>query len=103
MRRVRLSRTFNEQLADLLDQGEQLFGERIANEKRAILFSLLRNQLAHFPAAKPKHPTLGLVTYPVSRTPFVVLYDFDDVEVRVHFVVHRRASLDDLDPGDVEW
>jgi hypothetical protein len=33
----------------------------------------------------------------------VVLYDYDDAELRVHFIVHKNASLDDLGPGSAEW
>jgi hypothetical protein len=32
-----------------------------------------------------------------------MLYDFDDTELRVHFIFHRHADLRDLDPGSVEW
>ena len=44
---------------------------------------------------------LGLTVYPISKTPFVVLYDYDDAELRVHFLLPVRA--DRRDPASAEW
>lgn len=66
-------------------------------------FATIEDLLANTPAIKRPHPTLGLVVYPVSDTPLVVLYDFTDTELRVHFLFHKRASLNDLDPASAEW
>jgi hypothetical protein len=79
------------------------FGPGIVAEKRDALLDFVERTVALFPAIKARHPTLGLVVYPVSRTPFVVLYDYDDDEVRINFILHRRASLDELDPASVDW
>jgi mRNA-degrading endonuclease RelE of RelBE toxin-antitoxin system len=39
----------------------------------------------------------------VDRTPFVVVYEYDDTELRVLFIKHRHADRSDLDLRDVEW
>jgi hypothetical protein len=67
------------------------------------VYATIEHVLAAFPAIKRSHPDLGLCVYPIARTPLVVLYDFDDSELRVHFVFHRHADLQDLDPTSVEW
>jgi mRNA-degrading endonuclease RelE of RelBE toxin-antitoxin system len=79
MRNVRVSKTALDQLNALLTQGIEPFGVRVVAEKRNRVYS------------------------PIARTPFVVLYDFDDSELRVHFIFHRHADLGDLDPTSVEW
>ena len=79
------------------------FGGRVVAEKRDRVYDTVEKFLARHPEVKAPHPALGLRAYAISRTPFVVLYDFDEHELRVHFVVHRRASLKDLDPTAVDW
>jgi plasmid stabilization system protein ParE len=103
MRTVRLSRTALDQLNTLLAQGVERFGVRIVAEKRDRVYAVIERFLAAHPAIKRPHPVLGLCVYPIIRTPFVVLYDFDDVELRVHFIFHRHADLRQLDPTSVEW
>jgi hypothetical protein len=39
----------------------------------------------------------------VSRTPFVILYDFDEAELRVHLVLHRNADLSNVDVATIDW
>jgi len=46
---------------------------------------------------------LGLYAYVVSRTSFVLIFDFDDIELRMHMIVHKSADRDLLDPTTVEW
>jgi hypothetical protein len=41
--------------------------------------------------------------YPVSGTPFTVVYEYDDDELRVLFVVHQHADRRRLDSSNVEW
>jgi hypothetical protein len=67
------------------------------------VLATIEGLLARAPAIKRPHPKLGLVVYPVIDTPFVLLYDFTEAELRVHFIFHRSASLEDLDPGSAEW
>ena len=103
MRTVRLSKTALDQLNTLLAQGVRPFGVRVVAEKRDRVYDTIERFLAVHPAAKTPHPALGLRVYPIARTPFVVLYDFDDAELRVHFIFHRHADLRDLDPASAEW
>ncbi len=102
MRRVRVSRTFFDQLHTLLEQGYPRFGERIVLEKRERVFHLIENHLAHYPRV-PRDSQHGLCVYPVRRTPFVVVYDYDEEEVRVMFLFHERDHYANLDARAVEW
>ena len=102
-RAVRLSKTFNDQPIEQIDYGEQRFGRRVAEEKKERVLATIEGLLARVPALKRPHPALGLVVYPISDTPFIVLYDYDDDELRVHFIFRAGASLDDLDPASAEW
>jgi plasmid stabilization system protein ParE len=103
MREIRLSITFNDQLNELLDYGEVTFGTRLAEQKKLAVYDAIEGYLVPHPGTRQPDPMLGLRRYPVSRTPFVLLYDFDDAEVRVHFIFHQNASLDDLDPTSAAW
>ena len=47
--------------------------------------------------------TLGLYVYSITKTPFVVAYDFDDVELRIFFLLHGGQDRRDIDIADVEW
>jgi hypothetical protein len=87
----------------LLAQGLADFGPALLETKLARIDSVLTGHVLNFPGSKAINPHIGLCVYPISKTPFVVLYDFDDAEVRVHFIVHRHASLDDIDPKSVDW
>ena len=102
-RAVKLSKTFNDQLVGQIDFGERRFGRRVAEQKKEKVLATIEGLLARTPAVKRPHPTLGLVVYPVTDTPFMVLYDFTETELRVHFVLHKSASLEDLDPNSAEW
>lgn len=103
MRRVVYSATFHEQFRALLDMGLPLFGAAVIANKRDRVRATIEAFLVAYPAVKRPHPELGLVAYPIRDTPFVVLYDFDDAELRVHFILHKHASLDDLDPAAAQW
>jgi hypothetical protein len=46
---------------------------------------------------------IGLHTYHVARTPFVVAYDFDDAELRLHLIFHEHADRTKIDPKTVVW
>ena len=74
-----------------------------AHEKRRLLQTCVRNYLA-------EHPHHGLRTlgqsfrhYPVTETPFTVVFEYDDIELRVLFIVHQRADRRRLKLSDVEW
>lgn len=103
MRNVRVSKTALDQLNALLAQGIEPFGVRVVAEKRDRVYATIEHVLAAFPAIKRPHPDLGLCVYPIVRTPFVLLYDFDDSELRVHFIFHRHADLRFIDTTSLEW
>lgn len=105
MRAVVRSKTYRTQLETLLEIGARKFGMQVVEEKLARLDSVIEAHLAAHPGVKRPHPRLNLVVYPISGTPFIVLYDFDDQHLRMHFVFSKGAStrLDDLDPGSAEW
>lgn len=103
MRSVRLSKTFLEAFDMLLAQGEERFGALVIAEKRAAVKDTIENFLARHPSAKRPHRRLRLHVYPITDTPFMVLYDFDDAELRVHFIFHRKTDLRTVDPRAVEW
>ena len=102
MRLVRLSKTFQTQFDNLLEQGFPRFGERVVRDKRDLVYRVIEQHLAIYPR-RSRQQNLGLCLYTVTKTPFVLLYDFDDAELRVHFIFHKHASLDDLDPASAEW
>jgi hypothetical protein len=103
MRLVRYSRTFLGQLHDLLAQGHAKFGSRVIAEKSARVYDTIDFHIAEFPATGAYDRRLRLYTYPISQTPLVVIYDFDEAELRMHMIVHGRADRRRLDPRQVEW
>ena len=103
MRNAVYSRTFHNQLRDLLDAGLPHFGATLIAEKRDRVRHTIERLLTTHPNIKRPHTTLGLAVYPITGTPFVVLYDFDDGELRAHFIFHKHANLCDLDPASAEW
>ena len=102
MRRVRLSKTFLDQLDTLLEQGFPRFGATVVTEKRDRVLHLITNHLAHYPKI-PIDPDLDLFIYPVSQTPFILIYEFDGAALRVHFFLSRGMDRSDLDPTSAEW
>jgi hypothetical protein len=65
--------------------------------------STITGHLATFPLTGHIEPEHGLYIYSVRRSPFVLLYDFDDAELRIHMVVHKGADRTTVDPSTVEW
>lgn len=102
MRRVIRSRTYVAQQQVFIEQGIATFGTTVASGTLARIDRTL-DHLAHFPASKTPDPTLRLTVYAIAKTPFVVLYDYDDAELRVHFILPARADRRDLDPTSAEW
>ena len=103
MRKVRLSITLNDQFNELLDLGEHRFGIAVSEQKKNIVYTTIEHFLARYPKAKRPDFIHGLCAYPITNTPFVVLYDFDDIELRMHFIFHKKADLRDLNPATVDW
>ena len=103
MRRVIRSRTYIAQLQVFIEQGIAAFGITTAGRTLARIDQTIDLHLVHFPASKTPDPVLGLIVCPISKTPFVVLYDYNDAELRVHFILPARADRRDLDPDSAEW
>jgi len=85
------------QLKTFIAQGTETFGVAVAERTLARVDYTIEEHLARYPK-KPIDDQLGLYVYRVSRTPFVLIYDFDDDELRVHFIVHGRADRKSIDP-----
>jgi plasmid stabilization system protein ParE len=103
MKRVRLSTTFTQQLDELLAQGEPKFGVAVVEQKKQLVRSTITQHLAHFPNTGRYEPEHNLFIWTVRRTPFVILYDFDETELRIHMIVHKAADRTAIEPGSVEW
>ena len=103
MRRIRRSITFVEQLERLLEQGIAKFGLGIADEKRHRLEVMIDTYLVRHPRMGLRDDALGLYVYPITNAPFVVIYDFDEDELRLYAVLHQRADRRRFDPTTVQW
>lgn len=103
MRAIRASRDYRAALHELLAYGEAQFGGRVVDTKRALVSKTITELLAAHPAIGIFDRHLDVYVYPVSDTPFVLLYDFDDAEVRIHLIVHRRANRQRLNLTAIEW
>jgi hypothetical protein len=103
MRRVRRSRTAIEGLQTLLAQGLTRFGIHVINEKQRIVDNVIETYLAEHPQNGFRDSRRGFYHYPITDTPFTVVYEYDDAELRVLFIVHQRADRRRLDPTAVEW
>jgi hypothetical protein len=79
MRGVVRSRTYVAQLKTFIAQDTKTFGAAVAERTLARIDHVIEQHLAHYPK-KPFDHKLGLYVYAVSRTPFVLIYDFDDRE-----------------------
>ena len=91
MRTIRLSQTFNQELASLLEQGLPKFGPRIVAQTSNRVRHIIEHFLVHYPVRTPD-PVLGICAYPVTGVPFVILYDYDESELRIHLVIHASAG-----------
>ena len=103
MRAVRFSRSAEDAFHMMLAQGAAKFGVDVAESKRQLLIDCVRTYLAEYPHHGLRTPGQSFRHYPVSKTPFVVVYEYDDAEVRVLFITHQRADRRRLDPRDVDW
>jgi mRNA-degrading endonuclease RelE of RelBE toxin-antitoxin system len=102
MRQVRYSATFIHQLNTLLAQGETKFGARVTDQKRELVYDTIDHYLAQFPM-KPRDPSIDLCMHAIADTPFIVIYDFDDAELRVFFIVHGHTDRAHIHRDAVEW
>ena len=102
MRSIRLSRSFNEELVALLEQGLPRFGAKVVAEKRALVFRTIQHFLAEYPV-RTVDPDIGLCAYPVTTTPFVLIYDYDDSELRIYLIIHGAADRSKIDLTSIAW
>ena len=102
MRAIRYSRDFDEEFAELLEQGIDRFGVRVVAAKRAQVLRTITDFLVHHPV-RPVDSDLGICTYPVTGTPFLLIYDYDDRELRLHLVIHERADRSRIDLSGIAW
>jgi plasmid stabilization system protein ParE len=103
MRVVRISRTARSMFQTLLAQGIARFGVDVAEQKRRLVVARIENYLTEFPHLGLRTPRKSFYHYPVSGTPFTVVYEYDDTELRVLFIVHQSANRKRLKIADVEW
>ena len=102
MRAIRLSITFNDELVELLAQGMNRFGARVVGQTRDRVLDTIENFLARHPV-RAVDPVIGICAYPVTGVPFVILYDYDVAELRVHLVIHARADRTNVYLTKVVW
>jgi len=100
--RVIRSRTYVAQLKTFLAQGTETFGAAVAERTLARIDRTIEQHLARY-SKKSIDDGLGLYTYAIGRTPFVLIYDFDEHELRVHFIVPARADRTRIDPKSADW
>ena len=74
MRRIRVSRTYEHELEELLAQGLPRFGVAVVERKRDLVNDIIEQFLAVHPV-RAVDPILGIWSYPVTVTgaPFVLL------------------------------
>lgn len=103
MRRIKRSATFTLEFQALLAQGIPRFGYRLIAQKRDLVENFVKTFLVIFPGAGNVDPDIGLHTYRVARTPFVIGYDYNDDELRLHILFHEHADRTLIDPTNVIW
>lgn len=103
MRRVQIAASARQALQTMLEQGAAKFGVAVAMEKERIVYELLLDTIADHPYRGQFDPRLRLYTYHVSDTPFTLIYEYDDAELRVLFIAHQRADRRRLRREKVEW
>jgi hypothetical protein len=62
------------------------FGAAVAERTLARIDHTIEQHLARYPK-KSFDDRLGVYVYAVLHTPFVLIYDFDDEEIRVHLIL----------------
>jgi hypothetical protein len=102
MRNVRYSKTSIEHFNALLAVGAFQFGRGVAVEKQSRVYNAVDQHISLYPD-KQKDTRLDLCVYAVHKTPFVLLYEFDDTEVRVFYILHSHMSRKGLRKDTVTW
>ena len=100
---IRFSRTARDQFQILLAHGAEKFGIDLADQKRRLVEDCIANYLIDHPEHGLRDKGRSFFHHRVAKTPFTVVYDFDENELRILFIVHSRADRRRLDPVSVEW
>ena len=103
MRTVRYSLTAERMFHAMLHEGAEKFGVDVAEEKRRLLVNCVRDYLAEHPHHGLRTRGKSFLHYPVQSTPFTVVYDYDNNELRVLYILHKRADRRNLTPTNVDW
>lgn len=103
MRRILYAQTFERDLRGLLDFGVERFGRHVAEQKVALMLDAIEQRLVEYPGLGRPVQGLDLLSYHVTRTPFVLLYSHTDEELRIYTVVHARSNIPGTDVTRVEW
>jgi plasmid stabilization system protein ParE len=102
MRRIVRFRTYLAQLQVFVEQSAEAFGASVAERIVQRIDRAIEQALATYPRTSID-ADLGLYTYYVAKTPYTLIYHFDDVELRLHFIVPARADRRRIDPKAAEW
>jgi plasmid stabilization system protein ParE len=103
MKRVVYAKTFEADFSFLLKQGLERFGSEIVAEKAVAVLDAVDTLLARQPGLGKPVAGLSLMRYHINKTPFVVLYDVRDNDLRVHTVVHARSDIPNTNLTHVSW
>jgi plasmid stabilization system protein ParE len=103
MRRILYALTFEAELGRLLEQGAPRFGRDVVVAKGRLVLETVATILRDHPRVGRLERRLNLYRYGVTDTPFVLLYDFSDVEIRIHKIVHARSNIPNTDLSTVKW
>jgi hypothetical protein len=74
----------------------------VVAEKRQRVFKVIREHLAYFPG-REEDEELGTCVCYVRGTPFLILYEYDDAELRIQLVIHASSDRGEVDPSAIEW
>jgi hypothetical protein len=103
MRTVRYARSAEAAFQILLAQGAAKFSVDVVDEKRLLLRTCVGNYLAEYPHHGLRTPGKTFRHYPVDNTPYTVVFDYDEVELRELFIVHQSADRRRPEVFDVQW
>lgn len=96
------SRTYDRERDVLLADGSERFGPEVADVKKKRIEHVIERFLLFYPVRSPD-PIVELVVYRISKTPFVLVYDYSDTELRIHHIVYARMSRTSVKNLAIEW
>jgi plasmid stabilization system protein ParE len=104
MRTVRISVTAENSLTAMLVDGAAHYSLPFLEAQRSRVYATILRTIAQFPDMRPQNVNFdGLRLLSIKHTPFTVVYDFDDAEVRILQVLHRRAAMTRARALNIEW